>query len=96
VKLLEDNDGVVPRSGGQAFPVCAVYSVRCLPAVESHIDRGLLKTVGFLDEVDIRWVTEQELRRLDPQGLALTNLNTPEDYQKAKVLVEARPSILPK
>jgi molybdopterin-guanine dinucleotide biosynthesis protein A len=95
VKRLEDHDCVVPRIGGRAVPVCAAYSARCLPAVEKQIDRGSLKTVGFLNEVDTRWVTDQELKRLDPEGLALTNLNTPEDYEKAKVLVEDRPSILP-
>jgi molybdopterin-guanine dinucleotide biosynthesis protein A len=94
VKRLEDHDCVVPRLGGRAVPVCAVYSVRCLPAVDRQIERGHLKTIGFLDEVDTRWVEDQELGHLDPEGFALTNLNTPEDYEKAKAIVEERPSIL--
>jgi molybdopterin-guanine dinucleotide biosynthesis protein A len=95
VKLLDSHDAVVPLSEGRAFPVCAVYSVRCLAAVESQIRRGQLKTVKFLDQVDTRWITEMEIGHLDPGGFALTNLNTPEDYEKAKALVAARPGILP-
>lgn len=94
VELLDGHDAVVPISDGQDVPVCAVYSVRCLPVIENKISRGHLKTVEFLDEIATRRVAETELRRLDPAGFALTNLNTPEDYEKAKALVEARPHIL--
>jgi molybdopterin-guanine dinucleotide biosynthesis protein A len=95
VRRFEGYDAVVPRSGGRPFPVCAVYSVRCLPVIDRRIDRCLLKTDGILNEINTRWVTGDELEHLDPEGVALTNLNTPEDYEKAKALVEVRPSILP-
>jgi molybdopterin-guanine dinucleotide biosynthesis protein A len=95
LKLLGNHDAVVPHREGRAVPVCGVYSLRCLPAVEKDLKEGRLKTVSFSSNVDTRWVEGYELDALDPEGLALMNLNTQEDYARAKALVEARPSILP-
>ncbi len=81
--LLEEHDAVVPWNKGYPVPVCAFYSVRCLPAVEASLNQGELRPMAFLDKIDVRWVNDDEWKHLDPNGLCLTNLNTPEDYRKA-------------
>lgn len=85
--LLSGYDAVVPRPGGVPVPVCAFYSKRCLPAIETRLDRGDLKAADFLDDLAVRWVEGHELARLDPKGTALFNLNTPEDMERARRMV---------
>lgn len=81
--LIANHDALVPRQDQVPVPVCAFYSTRCLGAVETSLDKGILEANVFLSEVDVRWVEDEELSSLDPTGLALTNVNTPDDYQKA-------------
>ena len=87
--LLSGHDAVVPVWNGRPIPVCAFYSVRCLPAIEARLAQGSLKAANFLADVSVRWVEEEELRSLDPRGLSFFNLNTPEDYRLAQE-IEAR------
>lgn len=86
--LLSSHDALVPRQNRVPAPVCAFYSTRCIEAVETSLDKGILEAKVFLSGVDVRWVDDEELTRLDPSGLALTNLNTPEDYAKALAILE--------
>jgi molybdopterin-guanine dinucleotide biosynthesis protein A len=86
--LLPGHDAVVPRKDRTPIPVCAFYSTRCLASVETSLDRGMLEAKAFLSHVDVRWVEGRELKKLDPSGVALFNLNTPEDYAKALTLLE--------
>lgn len=87
VDLLPGYDAVVPWSEKGPEPLSAVYSARCRAAAESALDRGALKVADFLSGLRVRRVEGDELARLDPGGLALFNLNTPEDYQRARRLV---------
>jgi molybdopterin-guanine dinucleotide biosynthesis protein A len=88
--LLAGHDAVVPRYEGRPLPVCAFYSVSCVPALEARLDRDQLKAADFLDDVAVRWVEDEELARLDPEGVALFNLNTPEDYRRAQEIAAGR------
>jgi molybdopterin-guanine dinucleotide biosynthesis protein A len=88
--LLSSYDALVPLQNQIPVPVCAFYSTRCLGAVEASLDKGILEANMFLAEVDVRWVKDEELSKLDPTGLALTNLNTPDDYRKALALLEKK------
>jgi molybdopterin-guanine dinucleotide biosynthesis protein A len=87
-ELLGDSDVVLPRYLDRPVAVCAFYSIRCLPAIEASLDRGAFRAVSFFKDVKVRWVQGDELAKLDPNGLALTNLNTPEDYLQAKESIE--------
>jgi molybdopterin-guanine dinucleotide biosynthesis protein A len=89
-ELLGSNDVVVPLHQDLPVAVCAFYSIRCLPAIEASLNRGAFKAVSFFEDVKVRRVEGEELRKLDPDGLALTNLNTPEDYSKVKEIIEKR------
>ena len=85
--LIPGHDAVVPRQDRVPVPVCAFYSTRCLPAVETSLDRRILEARTFLSQVNVRWVEDRELEQLDPSGVALFNLNTPEDYDRALTLL---------
>jgi molybdopterin-guanine dinucleotide biosynthesis protein A len=84
--LLSGHDAVVPRPRDVPVPVCAFYSRRCLPALEARLQGGELKAADFLDDLTVHWVEGEELARLDPQGTALFNLNTPANLEEARRL----------
>ncbi len=78
--LLEqpgDRDVVVPVHGGFCEPLFAVYRRSCIPAIAGALDEGMLKTTSFYSEVTVRRVSEDAVRRIDPDLVSFTNLNTP-------------------
>jgi molybdopterin-guanine dinucleotide biosynthesis protein A len=93
-KLSEHHDAVLPWSDHGPVPVCAFYSSKCLQAIESSIGQGERKATEFLRQVDVLMVSGKNLIELDPEGLALSNLNTPEDYERARRLVANRPELI--
>jgi len=50
----------------------------------------LATAAAFLEDLAVRWVEGPELRQLDPEGIALFNLNTPEDYRRAQAIAAKR------
>jgi molybdopterin-guanine dinucleotide biosynthesis protein A len=99
--LMEIGDGCdarVPRWGGRVEPLCAVYSRRCLPAIESVLGQGKSATgntatgriVGFFPLVRACYVEESAVRALDPQGLSFFNVNTPQDYDALRAIHTAQ------
>jgi molybdopterin-guanine dinucleotide biosynthesis protein A len=85
--LLEGEDDVaIPESGeGWYEPLHAVYRREaCLPAVERAIDSGQWKLISWFPQVRVRKILSSEVARLDPQGLAFHNVNTPEELLQAE------------
>jgi len=83
-------DAVVPRAGGFAQPLCALYRrAPALAAARHCLARETLALVALLDRVSVRWLEGEDLAALDPEGLALANVNTPADYERL-VAREAR------
>ena len=80
-------DACVPRWKGNFEPLCAVYSRRCLPAIESVLDRG--RIVSFFPLVRACFIEESAVKRFDPQGLSFFNVNTLEEYDALRALHEA-------
>lgn len=76
-------DAVVPQIDGYAQPLHALYQRRVLPAMQKRLAAGELRATSFLDDVRVRWVSETELRPLDPDFHSFFNANTPEEWQTA-------------
>ena len=89
VEMSEGYDAAVPRAADGLHPLLAVYSRRCLPAIADRLEKGRRRLISFLDQVRVRWVTEAELRPLDPDLRCLFNINTWQDYRRALALAES-------
>lgn len=77
-----------PRSGKLNWePLHALYHRRCLPAIESRLAAGERRVMSFFSDVQIRAVCPEMLTRYDPHGLSFFNVNMPEDWQHAMVLL---------
>lgn len=72
-------DAVVPKIGGEYETLHAIYTKACLPAMEHALATGRLRVISFYGDVRVREVGEAELRAVDPELRAFTNVNTPED-----------------
>jgi molybdopterin-guanine dinucleotide biosynthesis protein A len=84
-------DAVVPiQPDGRPQPVCALYRREaCLPEIERLIDAGEHTPRALLAKVRTCYVPFSDLSDLASSQNFFLNLNTPEDFEKAKRLVQA-------
>lgn len=75
----EGADAVVPRTGGEWETLHALYTKACLVPMERALGEGRLRVISFFPDVRVRELGEADLRALDPDLRALTNVNTPEE-----------------
>ena len=80
-----DADAVVPRNANGRHALCALYRREPVLAVaRERLERGELALGGLLDAIDTKYVEGEALERLDPEGAALTNVNTPDELAAAR------------
>jgi molybdopterin-guanine dinucleotide biosynthesis protein A len=82
----EDTDAVAPvQYDGRPQPLCTLYSpARCLKLVEQLLREGERRPRVLLRQTHTRWVAPTELSDLADAGLFFLNVNTPEDYKRAR------------
>lgn len=78
---------IVPEWGGKLHPLHAVYSKECLERLKAYVFAGGRKVMEFVHTLQPLILSEQEVQVVDPQGLALFNMNRPDDYAKAKQIL---------
>ena len=83
VVTMGDGEVAVPRSADGWHPLCAAYSRTLLPVVEAQLTRGRLAVVDLLREVRVTEIGPEALARFDPERIMLSNVNTPQDYERA-------------
>jgi molybdopterin-guanine dinucleotide biosynthesis protein A len=83
--VQEEADVVIPKSAEGYEPFHAVYRCEtCLPAIEAAIRADKWKVIAWFPEVRVRELTADELKSLDPAGLAFWNVNTPQEFAEAE------------
>ena len=82
-------DAVVPRVGGQVYPLSAVYRARLLALVESLLADDLLRASLLPERARTRYLGADELladpllAAADPELRSLTDVNDPAAYRRA-------------
>jgi molybdopterin-guanine dinucleotide biosynthesis protein A len=78
---------VVPRPGGVPQPLCALYQREVAKrAASARLQTDRLAAKGLLAELQASYLEDTDLAEVDPEGVALANLNTPEDLARAEKL----------
>ncbi len=90
--LAQEADVIIPESGGELHTLHAIYAKTCLPFMRRCIESKRLKIVGFFPEVRVKVVSEDLLRRLDPDLTCFINVNTPEEFATATAREAQRPA----
>jgi molybdenum cofactor guanylyltransferase len=84
--LADGHDIVAPMVDGYLEPLHAFYRRRLLPVIEERLGRDARQIRGIYSEARVRYVTETEIDRYDPERRSFKNLNTPEEYKEATCL----------
>jgi molybdopterin-guanine dinucleotide biosynthesis protein A len=80
-------DVVVPKTTLGIEPLCALYSRRCLQAVQNALERNNLKIRNFFNKLKVKEIPESVLRKTDPDLISFFNINTPDDLEKANRMI---------
>lgn len=75
----EGAPAVLVRWGGWLEPLHAFWSRECLPLLDAALRAGDPSLQELARVVGARVIEEAEWRRVDPEGRAFENANTPED-----------------
>ncbi len=75
---------VVPVVGGYQQPLAAFYAASALETMRASLGAGDKSLRGVLAKLDVRYVSEAELRECDPQLRSFFDLDTPQDLQAAR------------
>lgn len=85
VERGRDVDAAVPCDARGDHPLCASYAQRIADHLHRRITGGKLRVGEALMELEVRRVGPDELAPFDPDGRLLCNVNTLEDYERARV-----------
>jgi molybdopterin-guanine dinucleotide biosynthesis protein A len=79
-------DIVIAKLDDRLHPMHALYSKRCLPALEQMIRARQLKIQEIVSQssLRVRYVTEADLLTIDPSGHSFYNVNTMADLEAAR------------
>ena len=82
--LSDGHDGVVPLSSRGPEPLCAVYGSACREPIRRRLQAGELKATSFWPDVDLLQAGAEHLAGLGPLDELFRNVNTPDDYERAR------------
>jgi molybdopterin-guanine dinucleotide biosynthesis protein A len=80
VDIKDNYAAVVPTGAGGIEPLHAIYSQSCLGPIKELIDAQRLQVRLFYEQVSVRYVTQDEIRRFVSPQRALLNINTPDEF----------------
>jgi molybdopterin-guanine dinucleotide biosynthesis protein A len=86
MSLADKYDIILPKVGDFVEPLHAVYHKRLIPIMEDHMNREQLRIRGIFAGRRIRYITEEEIDRFDPERRSFVNLNTPKEFKEATCL----------
>lgn len=74
-----DYDVVIPRVGERFHTLFGLYSKVCIPVIEEMLKKNELRLRCIFPKLNARFLSRQEIEKIDPGLLSLVNINTPEE-----------------
>ena len=85
ILVQEAADVVIARTEEGYEPLHAVYRRgSCIPAIEAALASDKWRMDSWFPHVKLRLLTSDEVQRCDPDRLAFSNINTPEEFAQAE------------
>ena len=82
--IADGFDAVVPKVGSLVEPLCAVYARSCMTTIDRMFKERKLGVRHLLNQLNVRYVTPEEIDCFDTDHLSFFNINTEEDLIKAR------------
>lgn len=82
-KFTNDYDAVVPRIGDYFQPLHSYYNRSCVEVIERQVKSGHYKVTDFYNQLNIKYIGEEEIKNFDPQQRSFININLWSDYEAA-------------
>ncbi len=96
IGLVEDYDVVIPCIESRVEPLHAIYSKSCIPFIQDLLRQGNLRILDLYELVRVRRVSEEFLKKFDPEFQFVMNVNSPADLKKAVKIAAARTALTPR
>lgn len=80
---LGEHDASVPIDGEFYHPLAAVYRTQAVATIERLVADDQLRASKLFETLHTHCVPVEQLRGIDPELLALMNVNSPSEYAKA-------------
>jgi molybdopterin-guanine dinucleotide biosynthesis protein A len=90
--LRSEADAVLPMNERGAEPLCAAYRSSSEAAIRAALERGTRKVTDGLAGVPTEFIEPAEWKGFDSDGLLFKNMNSPADYEEAKLRLDGRVS----
>lgn len=84
VDSLGDEDIVAPFINGYYQPLHAIYGKTCIGPMELSLKEESYKITAIFNRVNVKKLTEDQVRNLDPLMLSFENINTHGEYLQIK------------
>jgi molybdopterin-guanine dinucleotide biosynthesis protein A len=79
---------IVPESASGLEPLCSCWRVDSLATVQTAFDAGIRKTTEAMKQLRMEVLDEAAWKRFDSHNRLFWNMNTPEDYEYARRVLE--------
>ena len=84
MEMEVDHDALVPLWSRGKEPLHAIYQRRVMPVVESMLERGILRTLDLLENVNTVLVPEEVIRAYGDPQVVFANVNTLQDLDRIR------------
>jgi len=82
VSRYRGQDAVVPVFNSTPQPLLGIYSGKIAGIMENRIRYGNRSMMDLLTEINVYFIKEEDVVRVDPEGKSFVNINTMEEYKK--------------
>jgi len=79
---------VVADSASGLEPLCACWKTAAGPAIQAAFHAGVRKVAEAMRRLPMEVLDEQVWKRFDTEGRLFRNMNTPEDFEEARRIIE--------
>jgi molybdopterin-guanine dinucleotide biosynthesis protein A len=82
--LRSQHDAVVPFAFDRPQPLFGFYHTTCLPLMKDRMKQGQRSMIRLLDDLDVCLLSEQQVKKIDPELKSLRSLDTMEDVKEVE------------
>ena len=75
-------DAVIPVFRGRPEPLLGIYSRSAFTVLEEEVRKGKRGIQETIAKLNVLYIPDEEVSRIDPEGLSFVNINTLNDYER--------------